>query len=57
MALGGLVIAASWWVAGRLDVANSFLSSRRRNASAHVPVELPTSQWAPPAAAFGQSAA
>jgi hypothetical protein len=57
MALGGLVIAASWWVAGRLDVANRFLSARRRTASAHVPVELPTSQWAAPAAAFGQSAA
>jgi hypothetical protein len=52
MALGGAVIAASWWIAGRIDVARRLVASRRRSLRVSVPVELPTSQWAAPATAF-----
>jgi hypothetical protein len=48
MALGGLVIIASWWLAGRLETLRNIV---RRPKPVYVPLELP--EWAPPAAAFG----
>jgi hypothetical protein len=53
MALGGLVILASWWIVGHLGAARSAVASRmRREQRAYAPVELPTSQWLAPAAAY-----
>jgi len=57
MALGGLVIVASWWIAGRLDAVKRLAPSRSRPARRHVPVELPAAQWAAPTAAFSQRCA
>ncbi|MEX2225943.1 MAG: phosphatase PAP2 family protein [Dehalococcoidia bacterium] len=52
MALGGLVIVASWWVAGHLSVAKRFVARQARATRAHQPIELPASQWLAPNAAF-----
>jgi hypothetical protein len=57
MALGGLVIAASWWIAGRIGDATTLMGRRAAPApvaATYVPVELPSSRWLAPAAAFSR---
>jgi hypothetical protein len=51
MALGGLVIVVSWWIAGRINALPRF-ERRSQRAFVHVPLELPPSQWLAPEAAF-----
>ena len=57
MALGGLVIAASWWLAGRYGEARRLVARRAPStasrARTHVPVELASSSWLAAGAVFG----
>jgi hypothetical protein len=56
MALGGLVIVASWWLAGRYVEARRLVARRRAPAApapVHVPVELAPSSWLAAGSVFG----